>query len=544
METKQWQRLCRQRRQRSIMMVNFYILALTLGVTLTAYYPTEYFYIKNVFKVTRADLYCGFAKALLYISSMLAILLTCFYIDKTKKIRRVFLLTDVLCIVGNILYLLHYNIALFLISQCFLGFGNARAVIAYQEINRVFNKGDATKKLSISFAFLSGGLILGPITVYIFQYVDFHIGSLHICVGNCVALFMLLLHVIQLVLNLLTLQNFFYIYNDGDKKINPLPPLEVFNAAKFVMDHFGEKRMYSTKKEKGGKSTKIFTIVESKNEEENKENNGDEFVEVLGNKHAISDQHEDWEVISVHSLKSQASEAKVQVENKNKEIEQPVYLQPEVIKNYLQNYFTTLVRLFQNNHVIYIYLISFFTALLRSHVTLIQPIKMQVYFKWNETDISTLTIVQQIFSSIPTVLLLHVFRKHIDKAYAHILSFLTLILSLLCIGCLQYVDDNETAATSLVYITGLSATTSGCTSHIIVTRMLMKAIPLEIQAISQDIYITFVLLGYVLGGLFVVLPVNYLFETMVTYSGIVFLSFIFYLWELNTFQNLKLEYFS
>lgn len=201
------------KKSRSWMFMNYCLGAFLFGLSLTAYYPTEYYYFKDTMKVKEPDLFYGLSWAFLCGSGVITSLLGSYYADSTKNVREVCLVTNVVNIVGNILYVLYYSPYLVLFGQLLVGTAAARMVAAVGEISRVYETSDLTQNLSFLGIFSTIGSVTGPCTTYLFALVDTDVGAWKLNIGNMVGITMAILYFLQLVLNYFTLENVSKQYN-------------------------------------------------------------------------------------------------------------------------------------------------------------------------------------------------------------------------------------------------------------------------------------------------------------------------------------------
>ena len=198
---KSWQK------KRKWMFINFCVAAVSYGLSLGAYFSTEYFYLTDTVKVKNPDLYFGLSKAALCLSGAIASIIGGYYVDYTKNIREICLLEDVLNIAGNILYSLHYSPYLIIFGQLLIGTTSARMTGSVGEVSRVYHANQLTQKIGILGIMTLIGSIVGPSTVFVFQYVDLSIGHWKWNIGNMIGISMTVVYLFQFVLNFITLNN-------------------------------------------------------------------------------------------------------------------------------------------------------------------------------------------------------------------------------------------------------------------------------------------------------------------------------------------------
>ena len=194
-------------RKRKWMFINHCIGGVAYGLSLNIYFPTEYYYLKNTVKVKNPDFYFGLSQAALFLSGAIASIIGSYYADYTKNIREICLFEDVLNIIGNVMYSLHYSPYLILFGQLLVGTTAARITSSVGEVSRVYETVQITQKLGILGVATTVGAILGPCATFVFQYVDTSIGNWKLNMGNMVAIFMAVFYLFQLILNYFTLHN-------------------------------------------------------------------------------------------------------------------------------------------------------------------------------------------------------------------------------------------------------------------------------------------------------------------------------------------------
>ena len=198
---KEWQK------KRNWMFFNHCVADVAYGLSLDAYFPTEYFYLTDTVKVKDPDLYFGLSKAFLCLSGAISSIIGSYYVDYTKNIREICLLEDLLNIVGNIMYSLYFSPYLILFGQLLIGTSSARITSSIGEVSRVYEAKELTQKIGILGIMTVVGSIVGPCNAFAFQYVDFSIGSWKWNTGNMIGICMTAFYVFQFVLNYLTLHN-------------------------------------------------------------------------------------------------------------------------------------------------------------------------------------------------------------------------------------------------------------------------------------------------------------------------------------------------
>lgn len=201
------------KRHRKWTLANCCVGAFSFGLSLTIYYPTEYYYFRDTMKIKNADIYYGLSWAFLCGAGIISSFVGSYYADMTKNMREICLFTNLINVVGNIMYLLYYSPYVVLFGQFLIGTAAARMVAGVGEISRIYGTEELTQKVAFMGIFSTIGSILGPCTTFLFNMVDTKIGNWRLNIGNMVGLFMGGLYLFQFIINFFTLKNLSKEYN-------------------------------------------------------------------------------------------------------------------------------------------------------------------------------------------------------------------------------------------------------------------------------------------------------------------------------------------
>ena len=139
-------------RYRTWSLANFCLGSFAFGLSLSIYYPTEFLYFKDTMKVDNPALYYGLSWAFLCGSGIIASFVGSYYADRTKNVRRIFLVSNGLNVLGNVMYVLYYSPYVVLCGQFLVGSAAARMVAGVGEITRIYDAGELTSKVSVFFS--------------------------------------------------------------------------------------------------------------------------------------------------------------------------------------------------------------------------------------------------------------------------------------------------------------------------------------------------------------------------------------------------------
>ena len=193
--------------KRKWMFINQCIGAAAYGLSLNIYFPTEYYYLKDIVKVKSPDLFFGLAQVSLFLSGVISSIIGSYYADYTKNFREICLFEDVLNIFGNLMYSLYYSPGLILFGQLLIGTTSARMTSSIGEISRVYETEKITQKLGILGMATLAGCVIGPCTTFFFQYIDIDVGKWKWNIGNMAGISMTIFYLLQFGINYFTLDN-------------------------------------------------------------------------------------------------------------------------------------------------------------------------------------------------------------------------------------------------------------------------------------------------------------------------------------------------
>ena len=117
------------------------------------------------------------------------------------------MITNVLSIIGNVMYTLYYSPYIVLFGQLIIGAGTARLVACAGEISRVYEPKQLTQKFFLISIFSTLGTVFGPSSVYLFRLIDIDLYGWRIQVGNMIGVTLVVLNIIHVILNYFTLYN-------------------------------------------------------------------------------------------------------------------------------------------------------------------------------------------------------------------------------------------------------------------------------------------------------------------------------------------------
>lgn len=193
--------------------INICIGSFLFGVALHIYHPTEYFYFKETMQLKDAEMYYGLSWGVLCGSGVIFALVGSYYYDRTNNIRILYLVLNVLSILGNILYVIYFSPYIVLGGQFLIGMTAARTPGGIGEMVQVYETERYTQLVSINAIFSCLGGVIGPSSTWLFNLVDTEFNGWILDVNNMVGVVMGSLFVLYFILNLFTLHNVALEYN-------------------------------------------------------------------------------------------------------------------------------------------------------------------------------------------------------------------------------------------------------------------------------------------------------------------------------------------
>ena len=193
------------KRKRTWSFINFCIAEFSYGIGKTIYQPTEFYYFKDTMKVEHPAFSFGLSKGLFYLGGMFSLFITSIYYDRYNRIRHFFLISNIVAIIGNVLYLM--------VGQFLVGSVIGRAVISIAEVAMLYEPKELARRIGILSIFSSVGLALAPCTPFLFALVNVEVGGWRLNINNMAALVMAVFYSISLIISFFTLDDLSLVRN-------------------------------------------------------------------------------------------------------------------------------------------------------------------------------------------------------------------------------------------------------------------------------------------------------------------------------------------
>ena len=142
----------------------------------------------------------GIINAISFLPSVILNPLVAYFVDKYRRPKIMLYLSNILVILGSVLYMIYFSVWYPIIGTFLLGCRSSLRPILVGEIARSYSPDELVKKLPLFSNFIYLGLCPTSITLIFFEKVDINIGGLHIQYGNICSLFLITMAIIIQVL--------------------------------------------------------------------------------------------------------------------------------------------------------------------------------------------------------------------------------------------------------------------------------------------------------------------------------------------------------
>ena len=171
----------------------FTLECVMLGMEYSVTFLTLWLYIKDMIDTEQPKLFYSLVASSYLIAAVILSVVIGRWIDRTRKVRQIFLICNTFVILGNILYALHFSPWFLVFGRLISGAdGPLRSVIS-GEIARCYPDTEVLSRFSSMGMAFALGFIVGPGVNFMFTTVDVTLGSWHITYANVPGVYMALL---------------------------------------------------------------------------------------------------------------------------------------------------------------------------------------------------------------------------------------------------------------------------------------------------------------------------------------------------------------
>ena len=190
----EWQR----KRQKTF--IAFAILDLALGMEYSMIFPTLWLYLTTLVHSNHPTVYYSLVAASFYGTCIFTAILLGRLADRTRKVWLINQCGNLLIVIGNLMYTIHFSSLFLLAGRSLAGMGSGLRAVVYGEIGRYSNEKELTRYFAIQSLAYSVGFSIGPAINVLFLNVDFAIGSWRITYVNIPGLYMAVVFVVNQLL--------------------------------------------------------------------------------------------------------------------------------------------------------------------------------------------------------------------------------------------------------------------------------------------------------------------------------------------------------
>ena len=168
----------------------FTLECIMLGMEYSVTFLTLWLYIKSLINTDYPKVFYSLVASSYLLAAVILSVIIGRWVDRTRKVRTIFLYCNTMVIIGNILYAMHFSPWFLVVGRLISGAdGPLRSVIS-GEIARCYPDAEVLSKFSSMGMAFALGFIVGPGINFVFTSVDFTIGSWHVTYVNIPGVYM------------------------------------------------------------------------------------------------------------------------------------------------------------------------------------------------------------------------------------------------------------------------------------------------------------------------------------------------------------------
>ena len=207
----------------------FYTQSFLLGVEYSLTFTYLYLYLKDVLKTDKAIFFYSAISTVFLLSMIVASLVFGKLFDKFRNLRQMFIFSNVMIFIGNLLYCIPLSPWLLFFGRLLAGIGGASRPIMSGEIVRCYTGKDiVTQLLRLGMAF-GIGFIAGPGMNFFFLKADFMFLGIHFTYINSAVLMLVFVALAQFLASI-------FFVSDLSKEYDPKGEAEKNDSEKIDSD--------------------------------------------------------------------------------------------------------------------------------------------------------------------------------------------------------------------------------------------------------------------------------------------------------------------
>ena len=188
------------KKKRSSTFYIYCLMYLISGMHTAFMNATIWIYVTTQILTNKSYLVFAILNAIIFLPSVLLNPFIGYFGDKFRRPKLMLCITNMLSIVGSVLYMLYYSAWYPIIGSFLLGFRFPLRSIMVAETARSYSEDEVSRKLPLFSNFYYVGLCPTVVILLFFEKVDIHIGGFHIRYGNINAIFIIVMTIIIQVL--------------------------------------------------------------------------------------------------------------------------------------------------------------------------------------------------------------------------------------------------------------------------------------------------------------------------------------------------------
>lgn len=252
---KQW------KKKRSSTFMVYCIMYLLSGMQTAFMNATIWIYVTRQIRTKKPYLVFGILNAIIFLPSVLSNPVIAYCGDKYRRPKLMLYCTNMLSIIGSILYLFYFSAWFPIIGSFILGFRYSLRSIMVAEIARSYPQNEVAKKLPLFSNFYYVGLCPTVVILIFFEKVDINIGGLHIQYGNINAIFIIFMTVIIQTLAVFYVHDLSKEYDLKEEETNQKKQYQIKEKDMVEIESNGREKLIIEEKEfsQGGKLKRLLT---------------------------------------------------------------------------------------------------------------------------------------------------------------------------------------------------------------------------------------------------------------------------------------------
>ena len=166
--------------------------SLLFGIEVTVLDSTEYFYYKNIMKISEPMICYSLALAVSIWSSLMASIFVSHILKRYQVYTYTMLILSLVSVIGYCLYFVTGIPAIAVLGRFLVGFGKASNIVSNIYVQHLYPEDELFNKMAILMNFVTIGTIIGPTLTFIFLKIDFNIGAVNLNYANSAGFYMFL----------------------------------------------------------------------------------------------------------------------------------------------------------------------------------------------------------------------------------------------------------------------------------------------------------------------------------------------------------------